>query len=246
MLCLLTQGVFEISLKERHVFLHCKHSNSDIILLQEKHSCESDMKFWKSQWGHSLYPSHGSNHSAGVMTLLHKFKGDVLVNSASLDGRWTLMVVKSDNSTFIIGNIYGHNSYSLNRGLFDLIANKVKSLQTKYPGSFTILAGDYNVAPNDAVDRYPAKLTHGSLNNIISSLCTDLSLMDSWRFFNPNTKEYTWYNKSHSLKSRIDLFLISAPLLQYVKNVSHEYAPLSDHKLVSLNLECFSTGSRGY
>ena len=128
-----TRGIRDIT-KRKALFLHCKHSNSDIILLQETHSCESDMKFWKSQWGHSLYPSHGSNHSAGVMTLLHKFKGDVLVNSASLDGRWTLMVVKSDNSTFIIGNIYGHNSYSLNRGLFDVIAKKGKAFRLNTQG----------------------------------------------------------------------------------------------------------------
>lgn len=48
-------------------FLFCKSSESDIILLQETHSCEMDVKFWRNQWGNIIYCSHhGSSHSAGV------------------------------------------------------------------------------------------------------------------------------------------------------------------------------------
>ncbi len=50
------------------------------------------------------------------------------------------------------------------------------------------------------------------------------------------------------MQSRIDLFLISNSALQHVKEIVHSYAPLTDHKLISLTLagsERFSS-LRGY
>ncbi len=49
------------------------------------------------------------------------------------------------------------------------------------------------------------------------SLCANLLLTDTWRFYNPGKLEYTWSNKNKSLQSRIDLFLISNSALQHVK-----------------------------
>lgn len=33
-----------------------------------------DVKLWKNQWANTIFCSHGSNHSAGVLILFHKFK----------------------------------------------------------------------------------------------------------------------------------------------------------------------------
>lgn len=79
------------------------------LLLQETHSCDTDSKFWKSQWDDQVFFSHGSHLSAGVAILFHKFTGGVLENLSS-DGRWIIIVVKLDNSVFLLCNVYGHNS----------------------------------------------------------------------------------------------------------------------------------------
>lgn len=71
-------------------------TEADLILIQETHSCESDAKFWNAQWGNVAYFSHGSNYSAGMWILLHKFKVEVLQTMHSEDGRW-LALVKLDN-----------------------------------------------------------------------------------------------------------------------------------------------------
>lgn len=49
-------------------------------------------------------------------------------------------------------------------------------------------------------------------------------------------------------KSRIDLFLISPILLQFVIDVDNQLAPLSDHHLIFLNSQATrkSKGTRGY
>lgn len=89
-------------LKGKQFFLFCKSSDADLIFLQETHSDAADLKFWKTQWGNTIFASHGSSHSAGVLTLIHKFKGDILKVVESNDGRWITTVIKQDNSFYAI------------------------------------------------------------------------------------------------------------------------------------------------
>ena len=112
-----------------------------------------------------------------------------------------------------------------------------------------ILAGDFNETPDSLIDRFPPRTSQGSkTNDIISSICSQLSVVDAWRFFNDNMQDFTWCNGSKTLRSRIDFFLVTHPLLQYVKSVCHLHAPLTDHKLISLKLltSDSSNGCRGY
>lgn len=193
--------------KRKAIFLFCKRSNADLIFLQETHSEDADLKFWKAQWGNTIFASHGSSHSAGVMTLIHKFKGDIIKVVESKDGRWITMVIKQDNTFFSLCNIYGFNSHSSNMILFSQISAKVKELLADYKGSYVILGGDFNECMDDALDRYPPRPSNVALrNNLILSLCSDLSLTDAWRFYNPDSLDYTWSNKNLSLRSRIDFF----------------------------------------
>lgn len=84
------------------------------IFLQETHSSASDVKIWKAQWGDNIYFSHGSNTSAGALIIIHKFKGDIVNFKSSSEGRWVILTVKLENIVFIICNIYGFNSHTLN------------------------------------------------------------------------------------------------------------------------------------
>ena len=97
------------TVKRKALFLFCKRSEADIVMLQETHSFELDVKFWRSQWGNTIHYSHGSNNSAGVAILLHKFKGEVLETVKSSEGRWVMIVIKQDNGIFIVCNVYGYN-----------------------------------------------------------------------------------------------------------------------------------------
>lgn len=230
------RGIRE-SVKRKALFLFCKRSEADFVLLQETHSLEEDGKFWKLQWGNNIYYSHGSNHSAGVAILIHRFKGEVLEMLHSLEGRWVLIVAKHDNTTIIIGNIYGYNSSQLNKFLFAEISSKTKLLSDKYKGSIVILGGDFNECMDATVDRFPPKLNQNSVsNNLILSLTSDLSLTDTWRFFNPDLVDFTWSNNTLTLKSRIDLFLISQSALSLVIDVKHSATPLTDHKFITLKM----------
>lgn len=70
----------------------------------------------------------------------------------------------------------------------------------------------------------------------IAYICEQLSVIDVWRYLNSDTKEFTWSNTNRSLQSRIDLWLISPSCTQFVSEASHDFAPLSDHKLIKIHL----------
>ncbi len=175
------------------------------------------MKFWKSQRGNFIYFGHGTSHSAGVMVLLHRFKGDILNCAADENGRWIVLTVKLDNTTFILCNMYGHNSIVLNKTLFAKVSDVVQYKFSNFQALYVICSGDFNKCMDDLIDRYPSRSSQRAVQSNVASLCAKLLLTDTWRFYNPGKLEYTWSNKNKYLQSRIDLFLMSNSALQHVK-----------------------------
>lgn len=99
------------NVKRKAIFMFCRRKNVDLILT---HSVESDTKFWKSQ----CYFSHGTNHSAGVATLLIKPKGDMVESAIAEDDRWIILVHKMDCMYFIVCDVYGYNCFSIKTNVY--------------------------------------------------------------------------------------------------------------------------------
>ena len=234
--------------KRKAIFLFGRSCNTDLIFLQETHSGIDDEKFWKSQWGDAIYFSHGSNHSAGVAILLNRFNGDILESTVSNEGRWIILVLKVDNLRIIICNVYGPNRTAQAKDMFSELSLKLDVLKGKYKDSPIVIGGDFNDAPDDYMDRHPPR-SASLLNFKPTSFMSDHFLLtDVWRFMNPNVTDYTWSNSNRNLQSRIDLWLMSSQSLQFVSDISHCHAPLSDHKLICLRLKGSKEKSniRGY
>lgn len=229
------RGIRDIT-KRKSIFLFCRRKNADLIFLQETHSIEDDVKLWKSQWGELCFFSHGTNLSAGVAVLTNKFRGDVIEFDISDEGRWIILITKLDGCVFITCNVYSYNGVSLAKNLFTQLGYKIEKYKLKFPNSYLIIGGDFNDAPDDHMDRIPPRDNPPVRFKCTSYTMDKLNVVDVWRFLNPNTKEFTWSNTNRSLCSRIDLWLTSTNCLQYIKDVSHSYAPLSDHQVVSLHL----------
>lgn len=180
-------------------------------------------------WPHFTFP-----HFLAI--LLIKPKGNIIETAMSEDGRWIIFVQKLDDSHIIFCNVYGYNSTSLSKHMFLLICKKIKNFTSKYENSHIIMGGDFNDASDDLVDRVPSRIAPGIRFKCTNFVRNELNLTDVWRFFNPNTKEYSWSNLSRTLKSRIDLWMISNQCVQFTKEIMHEYVPFTDHKGVLLHI----------
>ncbi len=110
---------------------------------------------WHSQWGYQIFSYHASQHSTGVAILFFKFKGDVLELVNSTEWRWLIIVVKFDNSIFILGNVYGYNSSVQAKNMSTAVTHSISVLVKKYQGSFLLIGGDFNDAPDYFLNRFP-------------------------------------------------------------------------------------------
>lgn len=140
---------------------------------------------WNSgkQWGDQCYFSHGSSQSAGVSILFNKFRGDTIESFISEEGRWIILVLKLDNIFLIICNVYSHNNTSQSKILFTYLCTKLTSLKSKYNGAHIIIGGDFNDAPDDLMDRIPARLDQHSRFKSTAFVCEQLSVIVVWRFY---------------------------------------------------------------
>lgn len=226
--------------KRKALFLFVKQLNTEFSFCQESHSNSKDENFWRSQWGNDLWFSHCSERSAGVLTLKHKYSGDILHTDTDSKGLFICQVVDYYNKiVLIIFNIYGYNSSLENIQLFANIENRLKYWLNKFPNSHILLGGDFNITLNSEIDRWPPTLDNN--RNAYFKLFMDrYDLIDIWRVKFPDEVSFTWSNKDNTRLSRIDFWLVSKSIKEQDISVNILPCPLSDHKAVFISIKLFS------
>lgn len=223
--------------KRKAIFLFCKELKANIILLQETHTNEDDEKFWKQQWGDNIIFSHGSNHSAGVMVLFHRFTGKIFDFERDKDGHWIMVVLEIFDCKSILINVYGYNNRSLNRNLLSKISQLIGEWKLLHGTDNILMGGDFNIAPNSWLDRKPPKGLQPEYNDIINTFSVSNNLVDYWRMTNPDTVKYTWISPADAnVSSRLDYWLLSPNVCNLISKCDIQTSPLTDHCLISLSL----------
>ena len=223
--------------KRKALFLFCKGQRSQCLFLQETHSADVDATFWTNQWGDRILFSHGSNRSGGVAICFNTCPGEIITHRADGDGHWLTVVLKIESLFLIITNIYGYNNDGQNKKLLENITNVISDLKVMYPTDYVVVGGDWNMTPDEWVDRMPPRLGKPQCNDTVKSFMTDNNLTDIWRRLNPDVKSYSWFKPNGENKSRIDYWLVSDDILRYASYTKISKAPLSDHCFIDLVLE---------
>ena len=100
-----------------------------------------------------------------------------------------------------------------------------------------IVFGDFNCPLNPALDkRGGIMIPRKSVVSSLECLQSELELVDIWRVKNPQTRSYTWSQKSPVILCRLDFWLISNNLCDFVNSTDIIPAMRPDHAAVSLNL----------
>ena len=59
--------------------------------------------------GGSIFFSHGTLHSAGVMILFNRFSGNVINHKKDTNGHWLVVVSEMNGINYILLCVYGYN-----------------------------------------------------------------------------------------------------------------------------------------
>ena len=91
-------------------------------------------------------------------------------------------------------------------------------------------------------------LQRKSVTNCIECLHSQLDLVDIWRIKNPETKSFTWSQKSPRIFCRLDYYLISNNLLDTMRSTEIIPAIRTDQDAILLEIKKLENGrkSPGY
>ncbi|KAL9968770.1 hypothetical protein ACROYT_G020892 [Oculina patagonica] len=97
--------------------------------------------------------------------------------------------------------------------------------------------GDFNCPLNPTLDkRGGIMIPRKSVVSSIECLQNELDLIDIWRVQNPQTKSFTWSQNSPTVLCRLDFWLISNNLCDFVNSTDIIPAIRTDHAAISLIL----------
>jgi hypothetical protein len=131
---------------------------------------------------------------------------------------------------FTIANIYGPNEDE--PLFFELIRSKLE----QFENYSIILGGDYNAVQDFILDTLNIQNRNNqNSHESVLNLKRGLDLIDPWREENPDFRVYTWHN-SQNKPSRLDYFLISSDITNYVETTNIKPGYRSDHLIVELTL----------
>uniref|UniRef100_A0A803J592 Reverse transcriptase domain-containing protein n=1 Tax=Xenopus tropicalis TaxID=8364 RepID=A0A803J592_XENTR len=217
-------------IKRRLVLDFLKKHNTSIAFLQETHLTGSKILALKRPWVGWSYHATYSTHSSGVAILIGKkvpFRYESLKSDPK--GRYLFLHCYLYACELILANIYIPPPYDPE--VLQVLADEM----SKFPHALCIIAGDFNEVLTPSIDRtwrqpdkVPPKTTQ------FAQVIKSLALLDPWKIANPNTRQFSFFSTSHLSLSRIDLVLVNAAMIPYIKKVTYLPRGISDHAPVQL------------
>ena len=229
-------------IKRRAIFSYLKRQKADIVLLQETYGSTNNDQQWLDDWGGSGVFAHGTKHSRGV-AILFRDKLDIEIKYEKKDykGRFIILKARILDKEISIINIYAPNKEK--EQIFFL--NDISNIIQKENLNNAIYGGDWNITQNATLDKYGGILyTKRSLAKL-QEFMTKNDLVDVWRMKNDNLRRYTWRQKSPKICCRLDYFLISTVLMDFVQKSQILPSILSDHSPVLLTLKFINESAKG-
>ena len=162
-----------------------------------------------------LHNSITANRGVGIL-ISKKLNYNILDRAEDDLGNFLLIKIKIDNTTLIIGSIYGPNIND-NSNIYDELDIELNRLNTEK----IILGGDWNCTVDcrnvdlniDVLNMagIPSKLRSEKVKNVFSKY----KLTDPYRYFYPNKRDFTYIpgNLDATNRSRLDVFGVMETLV---------------------------------
>ena len=185
----------------------------------------------------SRYTIHGTpTKTRGVLAFLKRNNGCSISEVTTNNNQDTLLfkLTLPDTSTVDIMAVYAP---SKDRPEF---WENTQTLLNNAPSTHKILIGDFNVTLNHSTDSTGYDTDpHKKSRKILQSYLDNEELIDSYRHFNPDKKEYSFRTKNCHKRARLDYGLVSPSLIQHITSTSftaHNFG-VTDHSSYTIKLD---------
>ena len=155
------------------------------------------------------------------------------------EGNFLVVDVTAQHQRFTLINIYGPNSDS--PSFFKKIIQHLEEIGN----SDYIICGDFNLVLDPYIDCSNYKnINNPKSRELLLDYMETNDIIDPFRESNPQLKRYTWRRRNPLKQARLDFFLTSESMSQYIKVSKIGASYRSDHSLVTLELN-FTNISQG-
>jgi exonuclease III len=189
--------------------------------------------------GYTMYHNSHLNKRGTAILIANKLNFTIVDSYKDEECNIILLKIRMCGINITFGSIYGPNVD--NEQFFNTLQDKISYLNS----DFIIIGGDWNTTLDQRncaaiIDTYnTVGIPSARRSAWLNQLCTGLSLKDPYRYFYPETREFTYvsYSVNATNRSPLDYFLISEDLLTQCINCripNTLSSLLFDHKQVSL------------
>ena len=224
--------------KSKVVLDWLRNNSKGVTFLQETHSDENLSVKWQKYWKGDLYCSHGNTNSKGVAILFHPtITPEVIDKFEDRNGRYLIMRVKLLDEIFVFANCYlptknnEREQCAVLRDIVDILNN--------FTDETLVIGGDFNIALNPYLEKNGGRIELNESKNFrseMNGMLLSLKVEDIIRNTFPDSKLFTWHNKTKGISSRLDYWFLSENLLNRVRNCKIQTALYTDHDLVRFSL----------
>ena len=186
--------------KRYDVINYMKDKKVNILCLQDTHLTIEDETDIKTYWQGEIL-LHGVNtNSRGVAILLNDtFEYKVKNIFRDTSGNMIILDFQMSDVKLKLINIYGPNIDD--SSFYDSIS----TLLSKNEEEYIIWCGDFNMTLNPVLDSYNyLNLNNPRSRKTVMSIMVENDLVDSFRYFYPETKRFTWHRQNPIKQARLD------------------------------------------
>ena len=216
--------------KRYTTFKNVKKLKCDIICLQETYIIEGDIDKWQKEWGGPMFYCKGTNHSKGNIILINKDFDVKDLHVCQHSDRILGVEFSHLDEKYVCLCIYAPNE---KLAKIDFLKKLKGYVSTVSENVNLMLCGDFNCTidniDNIAGEKH-SKDEMQAMQNISGN-----SLIDIWRLFHENEKDYTWRHKSKDIVRRLDYIFGNEKLFQKVLNCEIIDFGNTDHRGVICN-----------
>ena len=179
--------------KRKQIFDFLSQKPYDIILVQEVHVQETDIKQWKLEWkGFSIWNPGLTSKTCGSGILINQNK-QVTVIDYKKDEQGRVINIKIDfqQQHFQIANLYAPDRPHLRENFFHILSSYL------FDDCPLIMGGDFNMVEDERLDRQGGKHSPTHTQGIVNlkRLLKSHNLIDKWRRQNKHTRDFTWVSR---------------------------------------------------
>ena len=235
------QGLRDLK-KRADVLKYLEDLDSEIYCLQDTHWLTEDKKFIKNLWQGECFLNGKKSNSRGVAIML-KRNFEYKANSMKVDnnGNFISVLLTINDLRFRLINIYAPNSDSPD--FFEFVKQQIELSEHDH----CIMCGDFNLI----LDRLKDSSNYRHLNNprarnTVLEIMNTLGFFDAFRYENNDLVRYTLRRKNPFRQARLDYFIISDNLKDWINSCSIKPGYRSDHSIIQLDiLMCKFVKGRG-